>query len=77
MAEIRTTQSPKEMTRLTLFPPSGKRIVLTLNEWRYDGGILKYTDKDGIKYETTLPFAIEHIAEGHRQSPFSERGGIG
>jgi hypothetical protein len=63
-----------KVTRLTLFPPSGKRIQLSINStYEYEGGALHYTDHDGIKYETNLPFAIEHISEGHQKAPFSDR----
>jgi hypothetical protein len=62
-----------KMTRLTLFPASGKRIQVLISSYNYnEHGMLYYTDGDGIRYETTLPFAIEHTREGHR-SPFSDK----
>jgi hypothetical protein len=74
MAEMTSAHGQGEkITRLTLFPPSGKRIVQTIQQYRYDGDVLEFTDTEGIKYETTLSFAIEHIWEGHRNAPFNEK----
>ena len=77
MAEIRTAHGKDEaVTRLTLFPPSGKRVTQLIKEYYYDErGVLQYGDSDGIRYETTLPFAIEHITEGHQQAPFQGSSG--
>jgi hypothetical protein len=62
-----------KITRLTLFPPSGNRIQLLISStYEYERGALHYTDHEGIKYETNLPYAIEHIREGHQKAPFSE-----
>jgi len=72
MTEMRTAKGPGQaLTRLTLFPPAGYRIV----EWIKPGftvrdRVLHYTDGDGINHETSLPFAIEHIREGHQKTPF-------
>jgi hypothetical protein len=74
MAEIRVAHGRREtVTRLTLFPPSGRRLMQLIKESAYDErGVLRYTDSDGIVYETTLPYAIEHIREGHQKTPFHE-----
>jgi hypothetical protein len=74
MAEIRFAKGEGEkLTRLTLFPPSGKRITQPISEYYYDDrGVLQY-DCAGIRYETTLPFAIEHITDRHQKAPFLEK----
>jgi hypothetical protein len=63
-----------KITRLTLFPPSGKRIVeaIASHGVNQQTGVLHYTDRDGISYETTLPFAVEFIVEGHKKTPFKD-----
>jgi hypothetical protein len=59
--------------RLTLFPPSGPRITQTVQTYGIQNGhILHYRDGDGIDYETSLPFAVEHIKEEHAKAPFEE-----
>ena len=65
----------KMLTRLTLFPPQGKRIDFFLEEYRFDEDhVLRFTGIDGIKYETTVRFAIEHIHEGQpAKTPFWEK----
>lgn len=76
MAEIRTAHSPRAETiiRLTLFPPSGKRIIQRIKNHRHsERGVLAYTDQNGIECETSLPFAIEEIPEGYKEAPFLER----
>jgi hypothetical protein len=63
-----------KITRLTLFPPSGQRIHELISAYDYnEQGVLYYTDNNGIKYETNLPYAIEHIREGHQKAPFSDK----
>jgi hypothetical protein len=62
-----------KITHLTLFPPSGKRIQVFISSTEHKGGALHYTDHEGIKYETNLPYAIEHIREGHQRAPFSDK----
>lgn len=61
-----------KIIRITLFPPSGRRIAEIVKAFKVDGGILKYTGNDGISYETSLPFAAEYIEEGHKKTPFWE-----
>lgn len=62
------------ITRLTLFPGSGKRIAMLIqgNRVNKETGVLHFTDVDGIHYETTLPFALEFIEEGYKKAPFTE-----
>jgi hypothetical protein len=64
----------KMLTRLTLFPPSGKRIAMLIKSYKVtaDTYVLAYTDVEGINYETTLPFAVEIIEEGHQKAPFKD-----
>jgi len=63
-----------KLTRLTLFPPSGKRITTFIKSHKVtaDTGVLLYTDNDDVNYETSLPFAVEQIEEGHKKAPFHE-----
>jgi hypothetical protein len=63
-----------KVDRLTLFPPSGKRIIMLIKSHKVtaDTFVLAYTDVDGISYETTLPFAVEFIEEGHKKAPFND-----
>jgi hypothetical protein len=72
MTEIRTAHGPgARVTRLTLFSPEGKRIRFPqVKTYKYERGILFYTDGDGISCETTLPYAIEHFYEGYEKAPF-------
>jgi len=83
MTEIREAPSKGQaITRLTLFPPSGRRIEQLIKDYNYDGvGRLHYTDDSGVQYETTLPFVIEHITdpfviehitESYGKAPFRE-----
>jgi hypothetical protein len=75
MAEMRVAHGKGEaVTRLTLFPPSGKRLTQLITEYYYDErGVLQYGDSEGIRYETTLPFTIEHITEGHQNGEAARR----
>jgi hypothetical protein len=77
MAEMRTAHDKGEtVTRLTLFPPSGKPVTQLIREYYYDErGVLQYGDSNGIRHETTLPFAIEHITKGHQKAPFQGNSG--
>ena len=61
-----------KIIRLTLFPPSGARIMMVIKAYgvHKETRILDYTDVDGVNYQTTLPFAVEHIEEGHKKAPF-------
>jgi hypothetical protein len=62
--------SDKGLLRLTIFPPSGPRIELLIASWTINGTVLNYRDRDGIDVQTTLPYAIEQIPEGHKKAPF-------
>ena len=64
----------KKMTRVTIFPPQGKRVVFLLppNQYSFRNGILSFTDKNGVDYSTTLPFAVELISEARYEAPFGE-----
>jgi hypothetical protein len=66
------TLASSRIARLTLFPPTGQRICMTIKD-NYSTrlpGILAFTDADGTHYHTTLPWALEHIEEGHQKTPF-------
>ena len=68
---ITATGQGQKITRLTLFPPSGKPESFVVKQYDRDAsGVLKFTDSDGITYETTLPYTIEQIREGHQKTPF-------
>jgi hypothetical protein len=62
----------KHVVRITLFPPSGKRISQHVKGYSLAEGSLRYTDDDGNRYETTLPYAVEHIREGSRENHFQD-----
>lgn len=72
MTVMRTPQGKIRMrTRLTLFPASGHRIPMDIrDDYKSDGNVLRYTDTNGSKDETTLGYAIERIPEDHEQTPF-------
>jgi len=83
MTEMREARCKGQaITRLTLFPPSGRRIEQLIKDCNYDElGCLHYKDDNGVQYETTLPFVIEHItdpfviehiAESRGKAPFRE-----
>lgn len=60
----------EKVFRLTLFPPTGERVTELVKLFSFNHGSLHYTDMDGTSYETTLPYVVEHIGEGHKKSPF-------
>ena len=64
-----------KLTRLTLFPPTGNRIIMLIKSYKVtaDTFVLAYTDLEGINYETTLPFAVESIEEGYPKAPFNDK----
>lgn len=45
--------------RLTLFPPTGDRVMFLLKSYRVEDGVLHFTNPDGHTFQTTLPFALE------------------
>jgi hypothetical protein len=60
----------RNVDRLTLFSPVGDRIRFVLASYGVQNGVLHFTDTQGISFETTLPFAIEHVEQGHVATPF-------
>ncbi len=64
----------KAVIRITLFLPSGERISQQVKGYSLAEGFLRYTGEDGNWYETTLPYAVEHIREGREGSPFQNQG---
>jgi hypothetical protein len=59
------------ITRLTIFLPSGKQLVLLIKrDYEYDCGVLTYTQENGIVCNTSLPFAIERDVPEDQKSPF-------
>jgi len=62
----------KAVTRITLFLPSGQRVSQQVKGYSLAEAFLRYTDENGNRYETTLPYAVEHIRQGDQRTPFQE-----
>jgi len=61
-----------QIVRVTLFPPNADRISQQINSYVLeDHGVLHYRDLDGVEYQTSIPYVIEHMEEGQAKTPFS------
>jgi len=61
-----------QIVRVTLFPAGADRISQTISSYVLDDhGVLHYRDLEGVEYQTSIPYVIEHLEEGHQKTSFS------
>ena len=61
-----------QIVRITLFPPNSDRVSQLINSYVVDDqGTLHYRDAEGIEYQTTIPYVIEHLEDTQQKAPFA------
>lgn len=61
-----------QIVRVILFPPGTDRISQMISSYVLDDhGVLHYRDLEGVEYQTSIPYVIEHLEEGRQKTPFS------
>ena len=75
VSDYKEARSPRKViTRLTIFLPSGQRLIEVINnDYEYDVGVLTYTTANGTVHCTNLPFAIEEDVPEEQKSAFEPK----
>jgi len=60
-----------QIVRITLFLPNADRVSQLVNSYVLDDHGVHYRDLEGVEYQTTIPYVIEHQEEGCSKTPFS------